>query len=266
MSANDAPSGSIRENRLIQAWNSGRATLNGWLAIPDASSAEAMAHAGWDSLTIDMQHGLADYQRALGMLMAISTTDTTPLVRVTWLDEGLIMRMLDAGAYGIICPMINNAEEAHRFVSACRYPPLGSRSFGPIRASLYAGSAYAERAGEVVLTIAMIETKEGLENLESIVQVEGLDAVYIGPSDLSLALGAKPGFDQENPRVLDAIEHIIRTVRRMGKRVGIHTASVAYAMRMIAMGADFVTIGSDMRLMLAGARSVVSDFRAARST
>jgi len=97
----------MRENTIRTLWKAGRPVVNGWLAIPNVFSAETMAHAGWDSLTVDMQHGVVDYQAALGMLTAISTTPAIPLVRVPWLDSGIIMKMLDAGAYGVICPMIN---------------------------------------------------------------------------------------------------------------------------------------------------------------
>jgi 4-hydroxy-2-oxoheptanedioate aldolase len=250
-----------RENRLLTAWRAGRRTLNGWLAIPELCCAEVMAHAGWDSLTLDMQHGLIGYQRAVEMLIAISTTPAVPLVRVPWLDEGVVMKMLDAGAYGIICPMINTRADAERFALACRYPPRGARSYGPIRARLYAGEEYAARANDTVLAIAMIETRQALDNLEDILGVAEISAVYIGPADLSLALGAAPRFDPEDPSVLRAIEQIITTARRRGKRVGIHNGTVAYAERMLALGADFVTVGSDLRLLGDGARQVVSAFR-----
>ncbi len=248
-------------NALLQTWKSGQATLNGWLAIPNTSSAEAMAHQGWDSLTIDLQHGLADYQAALGMLTAISTTPTVAMARVPWLEEGIIMRMLDAGCYGIICPMINSADDARRFVRACNYTPTGSRSFGPIRVGLYAGPDYYRSANDEVLSIAMIESRQALENLDEIVAVEALKAVYIGPADLSLDLGSTPKFDQEEAPVLEAIEQIITTARAAGKWVGVHNATVAYARRMIALGANFVTVGSDLRLMTAGAASIVGEFR-----
>ena len=148
-----------------------------------------MAHAGFDSLTVDMQHGLSHFESAVPMFQAISTTDTVPLARVPWNEPGIIMKLLDAGCYGIICPMINSADEAAAFVGACRYPPHGYRSYGPTRAALYAGADYAAHANEEVLTLAMIETKAGLENLEAIVQTPGLDAVYVGPADLSQSLG-----------------------------------------------------------------------------
>lgn len=252
-------------NALIESWKAGRPTLNGWLAIPNVSSAEVMAHQGWDSLTIDMQHGLSDYQAALGMLAAISTTPTVAMARVTWLDEGLIMRMLDAGCYGIICPMINTREEARRFVRACNYTPVGCRSFGPVRAGVYAGPDYYKTANDEVLSIAMIESREALDNLEAILDVDELSAVYIGPADLSLSLGCTPQFDQEEKPVVEAIEHIVTTARAKKKWVGVHNATVAYARRMIALGANFVSVSSDLRLMTAGAQQIVAEFREAES-
>src|SRR6202158_1596498 len=197
----------MRENRIKSMWKRGEAVVNGWLAIPNVFSAETMAHAGWDSLTVDMQNGVVDYQAALAMLTAVSTTSTIPLVRVTWLDPGIIMKMLDAGAFGVICHMINSRAEAAKLVSSMRYPPKGLRSFGPIRALLYAGADYPEHANDTVLAIAMIETRQAPDNLDEILSVKGLDAVYMGPNDLSLALGCKPKLDQDEPRVVEAIDH-----------------------------------------------------------
>lgn len=255
----------FRGNRLAEAWRAGRATLNGWLAIPHPASAEAMAHQGWDSLTIDMQHGMIDYSDLIPMLSAISTTRTVPLVRVPWLEEGTIMKTLDAGVHGVICPMINSRAEAERFARACRYPPKGIRSYGPVRALLYGGPDYHTHADTSVLAIAMIETREAVENLESILGVEEISALYIGPSDLALAHGHPPGFDPENPAVLEIIRHILTTANRAGKWVGIHNATVAYGERMITLGANFITAGSDLRLMVAGARQMVESFRKGQS-
>ena len=124
----------MRENRLRTLWKSGGAAVNGWLAIPNGFSAETMAHQGWDSLTIDLQHGVVDYQAMIPMLQAISTTDTVPVVRVPWLEPSALMKALDAGAYGVICPMISTADEAARLVAYTHYAPRGTRSFGPVRA------------------------------------------------------------------------------------------------------------------------------------
>jgi 4-hydroxy-2-oxoheptanedioate aldolase len=254
----------MRENAIRRLWRDGGAAINGWLAIPTSFSAETMAHQGWDSLTIDMQHGVVDYQAAVAMLTAISTTQTVPLVRVPWLDSGIIMKMLDAGAYGVICPMINSAEEARQLVAACRYPPAGQRSFGPIRALLYAGADYADHANDTVLSFAMIETRDGLDNLEEIAAVEGLDGFYVGPSDLSLALGCTPKLDQEEAPVVEAIDRIVRVAKESGKVAGIHNMTPEYALRMIDKGYSFVTIGSDARLMVTATQDVLGKMRGAK--
>jgi 4-hydroxy-2-oxoheptanedioate aldolase len=252
----------MRENLIRTMWQQGKPVINGWLAIPNVFSAETMAHAGWDSLTVDMQHGVVDYEAALAMLTAISTTPAMPLVRVPWLDPGIVMKMLDAGAYGVICPMINSRAEAEKLVSAMRYPPKGIRSFGPIRAFLYAGADYPRHANDTVLAIAMIETRQALDNLDDILTVEGLDGVYIGPNDLSLALGRQPKLDQDDKIVVDAIDHILARATKHGLAAGIHNATPGYARKMIDKGFRFVTIGSDSRFMAAGAQEAVAAMRA----
>jgi 4-hydroxy-2-oxoheptanedioate aldolase len=252
----------MRENRIRNLWREDKAVVNGWLAIPSTFSAETMAHQGWDSLTIDMQHGVVDYQMAVNMLTAVSTTNTVPMVRVPWLDPGIIMKSLDAGAYAVICPMINSRAEAEKLVSYMRYAPRGVRSFGPIRALLYGGADYPAKANDTVIPFAMIETKQALENLDDILSVEGLDAIYVGPADLSLTLGCTPKFDQEEKPVVEAIDYIIAKAKQHGVFAGIHNGTPEYAQRMIAKGFRFVTLGSDARLMAAGAQQTISKMRA----
>lgn len=251
----------MRANRLKEIWASGSAVVNGWLAIPNTFSAETMAHQGWDSLTVDLQHGVTDYQAAVSMFTAISTTPTVPMARVPWNEPGILMKVLDAGAYGVICPMIDTAADAERLVAATRYPPLGRRSFGPIRANLYGGPDYPDHANDTVAIFAMIETREGLDNVEEILKVPGLDAVYIGPSDLSLSLGCQPTFDDVDPPVAEAIEHVLALAKEAGRIAGIHNGSTESALKRIEMGFRFVTIGSDARLMAAGAQQVVTTMR-----
>lgn len=251
----------MRRNLLKEAWQRGEATLNGWLHIPSSISAEVMAHAGFDSLTVDMQHGLSYFESGVTMFQAISTTDTVPLARVPWNEPGIIMKLLDAGCYGVICPMINSAEEAEAFVGACRYPPHGYRSYGPTRAALYAGTDYAANANEEVLTLAMIETKAGLENLEEIVQTPGLDAVYVGPADLSQSLGGKPGADFEEGPVMEALEHIVKVAREHNVVAGLHNNSSEYAKKMIDMGYQFVTVETDIRLLSGAAKRITGEVK-----
>ncbi len=251
----------MRENRIRTIWKNGGAVVNGWLAIPSAFSAETMAHQGWDSLTIDMQHGVVDYQTAVNMFTAISTTAAAPMARVPWLDPGIIMKVLDAGAYAIICPMVNTREDAEKLVAATHYPPRGNRSFGPIRALLYAGGDYPTHANDTVVAFAMIETRQALDNLDDILSVEGLDAVYIGPADLSLALGCTPKFDQDEAPVVEAIDHILARAKAHGVVAGIHNGTPEYALKMIHKGFQFVTIASDARLMAAGAQQTLAKMR-----
>ena len=242
----------MRENRLKTLWAEGKAATNCWIHTDSAFVVEAMAHQGWDTLTIDMQHGLIGVPEMHAMLLAVSATPTVPLVRVPWNDPAMIMKALDAGAYGIICPMINSREECERFVGACRYMPEGYRSVGPNRAIIYGGPDYMKMANQTVLSFAMIETREGFDNLEDICATPGLDAILIGPSDLGLSLGGEPRLDQTNSVVVEAIDHILATSQRNGLRCAIVNGSVAYAKEMIAKGFDLVTVVSDMALLRGG--------------
>jgi len=252
----------MRKNKIKQMMAEGKPVINGWLAIPSTASAEAMAHCGWDSLTIDMQHGLVDYSNALPILQTISTTDVTPLARVNWNEPGQIMKILDAGSYGVICPMVSNKEEAEKFVKACMYPPKGYRSFGPIRGLIYGGSDYPDHANDEILKIAMIETKESLEKLDEIMSTPGVDAIYIGPADLSLAIGEKPGFDKpENTKAYSEILRILEHAKKNKIFAGIHNGTPEYATKMIEKGFNFVTIASDLRSMSTGAKSMVDTMK-----
>ena len=251
----------MRENTLRKVWARGEAAVNGWLSIPSSFSAEVMAHQGFDSLTVDMQHGVVDYQTAVTMLQAISTTPVIPLARVPWNDPALLMKILDAGVYGVICPMINTREQAETLVRACRYPPLGYRSYGPVRASIYAGPDYGDRANQDILVIPMIETQEALKNLDDILSVPGVDAVYVGPADMSLALGCRPRLDQTDPPVVEAQQKVVAACKRHGVVAGIHNNTTAYALKMIADGFQFVTIASDSRFLAAKASEETAALR-----
>jgi 4-hydroxy-2-oxoheptanedioate aldolase len=251
----------MRANRLREIWAAGKPVMNGWCVLPGAFSAELMASMGWDAMVIDTQHGLIGYSEMLAMLQAISTTAATPLVRVSWNQPGEIMRALDAGAYGIICPMINDAAECATFVQACRYPPDGFRSSGPTRAIVYGGPDYQAHANGEMLTFAMVETAAGLANVEAIVATPGLDGVYIGPSDLSLAIGGPPGQDSDAVPLMAAFDKILTACKAAGVKAGVHTGSVAYAQKMLARGFDMVTVGIDSRYLMSG-RQEAADMQA----
>ena len=251
----------MRENKLKSIWARGEAVVNGWLSIPSAFSAEVMAHQGFDSLTVDMQHGVIDYQVAVTMLQGISTTGAMPMARVPWNDPARLMKILDAGAYGVICPMVNTREEAEALVRACKYPPRGYRSWGPVRASIYAGADYGDHANDDIVVMPMIETAEAMKNLDEILSVPGVDGVYVGPSDLSLALGLKPRLDQTDAPVVEAQQKIAEACKRHGVVAGIHNSTAAYALKMIAQGYQFVTLASDSRHMAMKAAEEVAVVR-----
>ena len=257
----------MRKNTLKKIWADGGAVLNGWCSIPSSFSAEVMAHQGFDSICIDMQHGAVDYQTALTMLQAISTTDVIPLTRVPWNDPARLMKILDAGSYGVICPMINTPEQAEALVAACKYPPFGIRSFGPIRAKYYAGGAthgggdYHEFANEETLVIPQIETRQAIENIDEILQVPGISAIYVGPSDLAMALGSQPRAGQNDPAIVEAKEKIIEACKRHGIPAGIHTPSAAAALKLISQVFQFTTIASDDRFLMTQAKLEVSEWR-----
>tara|TARA_B100000214_G_C23916210_1_gene603824 strand:- start:430 stop:1221 length:792 start_codon:yes stop_codon:yes gene_type:complete len=252
----------VRKNKLKKIIKNGKAVINGWLQIPNSFSAEVMAKQGWDSLTIDMQHGVVDYPNALQMLQAISTTDTVPMARVNWNEPGQIMKILDAGSYGVICPMVSNKDQAEKFVQACMYPPAGYRSFGPIRGMLYGGSDYGDYANDELLKIAMIETKEALDNLDAIMTTPGVDGIYIGPADLSLAINEKPSFDKsENDPVYSVIMKILEHAKKNNIFAGIHNMTPEYAQKMIEKGFQLVTVGSEQRFMTAGAKDAIEKLK-----
>lgn len=251
----------MRENTLRTLWKTDKAALNAWLTIPSAWTAEVMAHTGYDALTIDMQHGLMDYQTALAMLQAMSAAPVIPLVRVPWNEPAAIMRLLDAGAYGIICPMINNRAEAEAFVQACRYPPMGQRSYGPIRAAVYAGEDYFSAANQTVLTFAMIETSQALENVDEIAATPGLNAFYVGPVDLSISLGFSETVDLNHAPIADALRKIVEAAKKHGLATGIHIHSPENVPMLAKMGFQLLTVVSDTALMQGASRTALEQTR-----
>ena len=165
-------------NKVKELWAAGKVVVNGWLAIPSGFSAEVMAQCGFDSVTVDIQHGVQDYQSMVTCFQAMQAHPVTPMVRVPWNEPGIIGKVLDGGAYGVICPMINTPEEAEAFVRACKYPPRGTRSNGPIRAAMYGeASGYQKTANDEILVIPMIETQAGIDNIDEILSVPGISGI-----------------------------------------------------------------------------------------
>jgi len=252
----------MRENPLRTLWRDGRVAANAWLALPDPFAAELVAGCGFDSACVDLQHGLSDPGRLPDLLRAIESAGAVPLARAPWNDAPSLMRILDAGALGVIVPMIRSVEDARAAVAACRYPPAGLRSYGPIRAAPVHGPDYVARSGDEVLVFAMIETREALDDVEAICAVDGLSGLYVGPADLSFALGLEPRMDHDHPRHVDAVARILRACRDEGKVAGLHTADPAFARRAAEQGFQLLTVATDHSCLRAEAARRLAAFRA----
>jgi len=246
---------------MIKKIDFSKPIINGWLSIPNSFTAEAMSKMGWDSITIDMQHGQNDYSTSIPMLQAISNSDAIPFVRVPWNEPAIIMKMLDLGVMGIIAPMINTKKECEDFVSYCNYPPKGQRSFGPMRAQLIYGSDYYSNANDNIISLAMVETRESVDNIDEILSVPNLTGIYIGPGDMSSSYGKKPKFDIREDPVYSNIKMIVKKAKEKGKIAGIHNGTTDYAKEMINLGYRFVTISSDFRSMITHAQGIINEMK-----
>jgi 4-hydroxy-2-oxoheptanedioate aldolase len=249
-------------NRVKDIWASGKVVLNAWLSIPSGFSAEVMAQCGCDSVTVDLQHGVQDYMSMVQCFHAVGAHPVTPMVRVPWNEPGIIGKVLDGGAYGVICPMINTREETEAFVAACKYPPRGTRSNGPIRAGMHGvPGAYQTTANQETLCLPMIETRTAVENLESILDVDGVAGIYVGPSDLGFSYGYVPKLDRDEPEILKIYDKILKACDRRGIYPGIHCSGAAGATRHIELGFKLVTVVTDSAVMAQFAKSAVAETR-----
>ena len=195
------------------------------------------------------------------MLQAISVGESVPIVRVPWNEPGIIMKSLDAGAYGVIVPMVNSRAEAEAAVAACRYAPEGVRSYGPMRAAMYAGRDYFQRANDTVLCIVMIETRDAIANVDDILSVPGVDAAYVGPSDLAVTMGLPPGYDNDAPEFVAALETLVVACERHGVVPGIHAGLPEVARKRMGQGFRFVEMCDDAGLLGRGAAGALAEVR-----
>ena len=244
----------MRENTLKTAWAKGDPTIGLWLSAGDPFTVEMLAGVGFDYICLDTQHGLVDYANAVPTLQAQRTSDAIPLARAPWNEPGIIGKLLDAGVMGVIIPMVNTVAEAEAAVAACRYAPEGARSFGPGRAAPVLGGKYFDEANQQIACIPMIETTTALENLDDIVKVDGIDAIYVGPADLGISLGLGPGSDNDDPSFQDAIAHILSACAASGITPGIHSVPDLVQTR-LEQGFRMVTATSDVGASVAGARA-----------
>lgn len=254
----------MRPNRVKRLLREGRPALGSWLVSGSTVAAEQLAHLGFDWLNIDQEHAAIDATLTNYLLQAVSTTEVVPTVRVPWNDPAAIKRALDAGAYGVVVPMVNTAEEAAAAVRAVRYPPQGRRSVGGIRTKLYGGADYVEHANEELLLVVQIEHIDAVRNCESILATEGIDAYIVGPNDLSASMGLPASYDPVDPWFEEALDEVLSTARRLGVPAGIHCGSGHAAAKRIAQGYQFLSIMSDVNLMAQAARSNLAEARARR--
>jgi 4-hydroxy-2-oxoheptanedioate aldolase len=234
---------------LRDVMSRGRTVVNGWLSVDSPYLAEVMSYSGFDCLTVDVQHGMFDLGGAIGLLQGVALGPAVAMARTSRLDGSVIGKLLDAGAQGIICPTVDTAAEAAEFVALCRYPPEGLRSFGPARANLRADPDYLATARP--MTWAMIESAPAMDNLESIVAVEGLDAVYVGPNDLALALDAAAGTTEPPAVVIEAMQRIVAAAHGAGLYAGSFCSNGTVARHMVELGFDMVTPGNDASILRA---------------
>ena len=235
----------MRQNSVKSLWSQNKTASCGWVSCDSPLIAETMGQSRLDAVVVDMQHGMTDLQSLPAMLTALATTAATPFVRLASGAPAEVMKALDAGAYGLICPLVNTAEQAEALVASASYPPRGGRSFGPFRAKYYAGDGYLEHANDTVLTMAMIETSEGFQNLDAILAVEGLDAVFVGPADLALNFGYTPGPEQAYDPLEQAMATILEQSHKVGKHVGIFCSNGAGAALRKSQGFDLVVPSND---------------------
>ncbi len=236
-------------NPLKRAWSEGRTAFGLWATMSGFLGAEIMAGAGVDYVCVDQQHGILDYDSMAPMLGSIHAAGTAPVVRVAQNDPGLIGKALDAGAMGVIVPLVNSAEDAARAVAACRYPPSGLRSYGPFRAASIIGSTDPQDLAGEVVCLAMVETREALERVEEIAATPGLDGIYIGPADLAMSLGLKPTLDVVEEKHVEAVRRIREACHRQGIIAAVHSASGEVARRHAEAGFDVVTVAADSSLL-----------------
>jgi 4-hydroxy-2-oxoheptanedioate aldolase len=251
---------------LADRVNAGKPSLAAWCGIPEPQVAELLVREGFDCAVLDMQHGGYDVATAMAGITAVSLAGKPAVVRIPVGEFQTASRMLDMGAAGIIAPMVNSVDDAKRFAAFAKLPPTGERSWGPARALAMTGLAmgdYLRQANGFSLAIAMIETREALDALDGILSVEGIDGVFVGPSDLSIALSKGASVNQSSPEVDKALDHVAARAKAHGKLASAFCADGKRAAEVIAKGYLLVSIGTDGLLLRAGARLEIERARAA---
>lgn len=247
----------MKVNTVKEKLAAGQPAVGTWLGLCSPIAAEYMAHMGWDWLVVDTEHSPIGFETTVHCFQAICTTPTIPMARVAWNDPTLIKRLLDAGALGLVVPMVNTVEQAEQAVAAMKYPPKGYRSLGGGRCMVY-GDDYFSWANDQVACIVQIEHIEAVRNAEAILSVEGVDACFIGPNDLAGSIGIKPDLGAGDPRHEEAIQEVLRAAKKVGTPAGIHVPNAEHVSRRIEQGFQFIACASDAAFMRAGTRQAIS--------
>jgi 4-hydroxy-2-oxoheptanedioate aldolase len=253
--------GPVATDPVRARWAAGEPALLAWLTMEEPTPAEVLARAGFDAVVLDLQHGAATIEQAAATFASIHDAGALSFVRVSWNDPSELMRVLDLGARGVICPMVGSRHEAEAFVAACRYPPDGTRSYGPVRAAFGQGREQAARANAAVLLFAMIETADGLANIADVASTPGLDGLFVGPADLGLAMGLDSFADLTDPDLLEALDAVVDAAGCNGIVPGIHAPSTQGALAMTARGFRMVSCAVDADLLRQAADAVLRDTR-----
>ncbi len=255
----------MASNPLREIWVGGGPAFGLWSVMAGPVGAEILARTGPDYVCVDQQHGLIDYDSMVPMFQAIGSGGAAPITRVLANDPFLIMKALDAGAWGVIVPLVNSAGEAASAVAACRYPPRGTRSYGPVRAAGVIGSRDPEDLANEVLCFVMVETREALERVEEIAATPGLDGIYIGPSDLALSLGLAPTLEPTEDEHVEAVRRIREACHEHGIAAGIHCPSGEWAKTHADAGFELITVASDAPLLVGAASKELGVAREGRA-
>ena len=244
-----------RTNIAKARLRAGKPSIGTWIRLDGTLSAEMMAHVGFDWLVLDAEHSAFDIHSLQFMLQAISTTNTVPMVRVPWNDPIELKRTLDAGAYGVVIPMVKSREDAEKAVRAVRYPPMGDRSFGSVRGPLYAGDDYPVIANDEILLVLQLDHIEAVRTVHEILAVPGFDAIFIGPNDLGASMMTENGKRPPADVVETACAEILKACQEAGIPCGYHCGSADDVNRRIALGYQFNALAMDTSFLVNTAKA-----------
>ena len=252
----------MRTNTVRAKLKRGEPSIGTWLNFPDPTVACFLSQIGFDWLTIELEHSPTSYETATAAIAIVAANGVVPLARLSYNTPENIKRILDFGAWGVIVPMVNSAEEARAVVAAARYAPIGARTIGgQFHAASFGTDAatYYARANEEILVAVMAEHVLAVEHADEIMRVPGIDMVFVGPNDLTHSMGLPPSFDSDDSRFNDALVHLLKTAREHGVIPGIHVADVAMARKRLAQGFQFIAVASEIGMLMSKAAEIAGE-------